>query len=118
MEITEKEREMLVGKKEEIRKLTEEIIDLSIDQVKNEIEIKKRITGIFSLISTIASYAKPKDYDFNRLNLMVNTANHTNFRFLLEAFCNDVNSITFDFTKKGLKITLPKNLNIGNITNK
>ena len=118
MELTEKERLMLVGKKEEIRKLTEEILDLSVDQVKNELEIKKRITGIFSLISTIASYAKPKDYDFNRLNLMAYTANHAHFSFLLEAFCDNVNSITFDFTKKGLKITLPKNLNIGNITNK
>lgn len=41
----------------------------------------------------------------------------------LDTYCNYVNSIRFDFTKKGLKIifpkmTLPKNLNIGNIINK
>jgi hypothetical protein len=33
---------MLVGKKDEIRKLTEEIIDLAIDPKKNELETKKK----------------------------------------------------------------------------
>ena len=41
----------------------------------------------------------------------------------LDIYCNFVNSIRFDFTKKGLKInfpkiTLPKNLFVGNIFNK
>lgn len=98
---------MLVGKKEEIRKLTKEILDLSKDQVKNELEIKKRITGIFSLISTIASYAKPND-DLERLNLMAQVAISCKFDWLLEVFCNTFNSITFDFTKKGLKIFCPR----------
>jgi len=60
MELTETERLMLVGKKEEIRESTEEIIELSCDLKKNVIEIKKKITGILSLLSTIASYSKPK----------------------------------------------------------
>ena len=41
----------------------------------------------------------------------------------LNVYCNYVNSVRFDFTKRGLKIVfpkvvLPKNLNIGNIINK
>jgi len=37
MQLTPEERLMLVEKKDEIRKLTEDIIELSVDFVKNEI---------------------------------------------------------------------------------
>lgn len=56
MELTEKERLMLVEKKAEIRKLTEEIFDLTVNLKKNGVEIKKKVTGILSLFSVIASY--------------------------------------------------------------
>ena len=108
MELTETERIMLVGKKEEIRKLSEEILDLATDLNKNELKIKKKITGILSLISTIASYSKSKNYDLERITYMANMLNCVNMQFLLEIFCNNVNSIRFDFTRKDLKIIIPK----------
>ena len=99
---------MLVGKKEEIRELTEEIIDLAIAPEKNELEIKKKITGILSLISTIASYSKSRNYDLERITGMANILCSLRTQFLLEVFCNNVNSIRFDFTRKDLKIIFPK----------
>lgn len=46
--------------------------------------------------------------------------NYTLAELFLEAYCNTVNSIRFDFTKKSFRIVLPKikNLNVGSITNK
>jgi hypothetical protein len=72
MELTEKERLMLVEKKKEIRKLTEELLDLTTSPEKNELEIKKKITGILSLTSTIASYSKSKNYDLDSITDMAN----------------------------------------------
>jgi hypothetical protein len=43
MELTEKERLLLVEKKEEIRRLTEDIFELTADLKKNEIELKKKL---------------------------------------------------------------------------
>ena len=116
MELTEKERLMLVEKKEEIRKLTMEILDMLNDPEKEieSKEIKKRITSILSLLSTIASYSKSKNYDLNRLT---NAANIICVGLdlskevlipAIEVFCNIVNSVRFDFTKSGIKIHIPK----------
>lgn len=136
MEITEKERLMLVKKKELICGLTLKVLDL-IDDPKNSLEIKKNLTTILSELSVIASYSDSKNYDLDAItNLAWNI-----FKLLsqypakviediipnywkeliiprIESFCNAVNSIRFDFTKKGFKIVLPKNLNLGFITNK
>jgi len=116
MELTEKERLMLVEKKEEIRKLTVEILDMLNDSEK-EIdikEIKKRITSILSLLSTIASYSKSKNYDLDRLTDAANVIFAT-FDLdkrvippIIEVFCNYVNSVRFDFTKREFKINIPK----------
>jgi hypothetical protein len=144
MEITEKERLMLVKKQEEICGLTLRILDMACDP-KNLLEIKKNITIILSLLNTIASYSDVKK---KNLDVFTTWANLIFYRFYLvskcdadlkdphgwrksivsgnrglEEFCNAVNSINFDFTKRGLKITLPKitlpkSLNIGIITNK
>jgi hypothetical protein len=108
MELTETERLMLVGKKDEIRKLTEELLELVNSPDRNRVEIKKKITGILSLLSTIASYSKPKNYNLDRITLMANVLNSSSFQFLFEVFCNTVNSIRFDFTRKDLKIIIPK----------
>jgi len=117
MELTETERLMLVGKKEEIRESTEEIIELSCDLKKNVIEIKKKITGILSLLSTIASYSKPKNINLNPLpvaaqfifhNLEAKVILPRTTVTLLGIFCNTANSITFDFTRKDFKIIIPK----------
>jgi len=117
MELTEKERQLLLEKKEEIRKLTEDIIELTADLSKNETELKKKVTGILSLISTIASYSKPKNLDMRVLvvaaqlifdiletkPVLLKTAT-----LELEIFCNVANSITFNFTKKDLKVNIQK----------
>ncbi len=117
MELTETERLMLVGKKEEIRKLTEDILELTYDLKKNGVELKKKVTGILSLISTIASYSNPKNINihpligaaqfvFHMLEAEVIMPRTTNT--LIGIFCNTVNSITFDFTRKDFKIIMPK----------
>ena len=115
MELTETERLMLVGKKDEIRTLSEELLDLVTDSKTNEIEIKKKITGTLSLISTIASYSKSKNYKLDKITDMANMI----YRMLsinsdlvakpmVEVFCNVVNSIRFNFTKNSFKIIIPK----------
>jgi hypothetical protein len=81
---------------------------LTTEPVKNEIEIKKKITGILSLISTIASYSKPKNCNLDRITMMANMLTHVNMPFLLEVFCNTVNSIRFDFARRDLKIVVPE----------
>lgn len=115
MELTETEKLLLVAKKEEIRKLTEDLLDLATNLEKNEIEIKKKITGMLSLISTIASYSKFKNYDLkgvtnmaNMIYRMLGTKSYSIAELMMEGFCNTVNSIRFDFTKQGLKINIPK----------
>ena len=110
MELTEQERLMLVGKKDEIRKLSEEILELSSDSKRNELELKKKVTGILSLISTIASYSKCSNDDLDHMLFTANTLVliHNPLSFLYEIFCNNVNSIRFDFTKKDFKIVIPK----------
>ena len=113
MEITEKERLLLV-KKEQIRKLTEEILETPSDK-ENEIVIKKKVTGILSLLSTIESYSNSKNYGVERMREMANfifsrldVESYVVAECMLEMFCNTVNSIRFNFTKKDLKINMPK----------
>ena len=108
MELTEAERLMLVGKKDEIRKLTEEILELAPNPQQNEIELKKKVTGVINLLSTIASYSKCKNADLERITYMANMLSYLGMDFLYEYFCNEVNSIRFDFTRKDLKIIIPK----------
>jgi hypothetical protein len=127
MQITETERLMLTKKKEEICGLTLQILDIAHDKQK-ELEIKKKFTTIISLLSQIASYSETK-HDLNGLTKAINLL------FLkmdqeklgpywiaspitIEMACNFLNSVRFNFTKSGLKITLPKNINFGHITNK
>ena len=116
MELTETEKLMLVGKKEEIRKLTEEIIQLTNDIETSRIEIKKRIQGILSLISTLASYTNSK-LDIQAFVGMATCINHfldkdmclkKPLKTMLGLFCSTANTITFNFTKKGLTIIVPK----------
>lgn len=69
VELTEKERLMLVQKKEEIRKLTTEILDI-IQYPKKQSEVKKKMTSILSLLSTIASYSDSKNYNLDAFTQM------------------------------------------------
>jgi hypothetical protein len=118
LEITEKEREMLVGKKEEIRKLTVEILDMTNDE-KNAQEIKKRMTSVISHLNTIASFSNARNYNLEAFTACVNALFLTMTEeqmyklwivspIYIEQICNYANSMRFDFTKKDVKIHLPK----------
>ncbi len=129
MEITETERLMLVKDKETICGATMKILRLSNDP-KKIAEIKESFSIILQLLNTIASYCNPKNCNLNQFT----EANNALFDLMnrekemgiwtispkfIEQLCNYANSIRFDFTKKSLKITLPKiNLNFGYNTNK
>jgi hypothetical protein len=112
MKLTEKERFMLVQRKDEILKLTIEILDIKNDP-KQALEIKKKMTNVLSQISVLGSYSKSKNFNTGPLT------NVTNALFIsmdmskdmwiilstdLEIWCNTVNSIQFDFTKRDIKI--------------
>lgn len=135
MEITEKERLMLVKNKETICGATLQILRMAHDP-KNSLIIKENITTILSLLNTIASYSNVKgksldvfttwaDLIFSRFYLASKCGDDNQDSWneyivcgerRLEEFCNAVNSIRFDFTpKKGINIGLPKikNLNLG-----
>lgn len=120
MELTENERLMLAKKKEAIQKLTAEILDIANDP-KQTREIKKKITDVLSILSTIGSYANSKE-DLNLYLLMaeliftnmglagsdVNSWKEMEIPQEIEEFCIYVNMVQFDFNKKGLKIIIPK----------
>lgn len=91
--------------------------------------IKENLTTILSLLNTIASYSDSKNYDLNQFTVSVNAlfdlmSRERQMKMWLispraiEKVCNFANSVRFDFTKKGFKLVLPKNLNLGFITNK
>ena len=118
MELTEKERLMLVKKKEEIRKLTTEILDLA-SKPENALEIKKKFTSILSYLNTIASYSDSKNYNLGEVTEAVNELfDFINFETCakewilspkaIEYSCNYLNSARFNFTKKDVTIRLPK----------
>ena len=111
MELSENERERLVKKKEEIFKITSEIIN-NYEPGENQIEIKDKLNHVLSLLTTIAGYAEP-DRDLNsftkfviHLSLNLETPGYDT-SLSLQAFCTIANSIKFDFTKKRFKITIP-----------
>jgi len=126
MELTEKERLMLVEKKDQIRKLTSEILD-TFEKVTNfdqMVEIKKKINHIISILYILGSYAKPKMnlkyYEssakliFYKLYLLERICRSkpncdwkNAIRENIEEFCIDANAIQFKFTKSGIKI-IPK----------
>jgi predicted RNA-binding protein with EMAP domain len=114
MKLTEKERLMLAQKKEEILKLTLEILDNKNDP-KQALEIKKKMTSVLSHISLLGSYAKSKNFDTGPLKIATDTI----FQFMnmdmfknnwdllspyLEIWCNTVNFIQFDFNKRDINI--------------
>jgi len=127
MELSEKERLMLVEKKEQIQKLTSEILDTfeKITNLDQMVEIKKKINHIISILSIIGSYAKPKmnlEYYESAANLIFyklyllericqlnpNSDWKDAIRTNIEEFCTHANAIQFEFTKSGIKIHIPK----------
>ncbi|MEN6444032.1 MAG: hypothetical protein WC391_03420 [Methanoregula sp.] len=107
MELSENERLMLVKKKEEICKITSE---LKTGKLNNSQKIAK-INEVISLLSTIESYAKP-DRDlsaFSRLAIQISHFLEIGFDadVTIDIFCTAANSVKFDFTKRGLIISIP-----------
>jgi len=107
MELSETERLMLVQKKEKIFQITSALLT----GTNSKSEKISKMNEILSLLSTIESYAKP-DRDLfifqdhvNKVTALMETGVDT--RLLISIFCTGVNSIKFDFTKKGLKISIP-----------
>jgi hypothetical protein len=118
LELTETERLMLVEKKEEIRKLTTEILDLA-SKPKNDLEIKKKFTNILSLLNTIASYSDSKNmyldkftevvnYLFALMKLEESGGLWAASPLLIETVCNYANSARFNFTRRDVTIHMPK----------
>ena len=118
MELTEKERLMLVKKKEIICGLTLKILDIAHDP-KNALVVKKNLTTILSEINAIASYSDSKNYDLNQFTKSVNAlfdlmSREKEIRIwilspkAIENVCNYANSMRFEFVKKKFKIHIPK----------
>jgi hypothetical protein len=140
VEITEKERLMLLEYKKQICDATMELMELSHDLGKNELEIKKKISLVLSSLSKIASYSGVENCNVDGFREIANeifedfTHPSQEFELIreidssfwekevnlkLELFCNYANFIRFDFTnKKDIEINFPKNLNLGYITNR
>jgi len=105
--LSENERLMLVKKKEEIYKITNELLTKQL--TKSE-KISK-MNEILSLLSTIESYAKP-DRDLSNFQEYVTKIAAMmeigiESPVLISNYCAAVNSIRFDFTKKSLIISIP-----------
>ena len=116
MELTEYERLMLLEIKKEILEQTLEILDIVKDKDK-KVDVKKKMTTILSKISTISSYAKPKNVFLkpildlaNQLFVQIDAlGDHwTSYSPYIEIFCNIVNHIQYDFTKRDITIKIPK----------
>jgi len=118
LELTEKERLLLIKKKEEICKLTNEILEIEHDP-EQITEIKKKMTTVLSLISTIASYSESRNIDLQAflkfahllfIEMRIHKRNNTWEMITrnIETFCNFANFIRFNFTKRGIKIVIPK----------
>jgi hypothetical protein len=98
---------MLVKKKEEIFKIT----DVLLTGTLNNSEKISKINEIISILSTIAGYAKA-DRDlsnFTRLAIQITSwlEMEMDASLLITIFCTAANSIKFDFTKRGLIISIP-----------
>lgn len=123
-------------KKEEIKKLTTEIIELESDS-KNIVKIKQNVQSVLNAVAfcsnsksndlkqvklsaewvfdVIRMFPNKGDYSLTKPNSIGVLISHQ-----LEDFCtyaNSWNPIEFDFSKKGWKIEF-RNLNIGIIQNK
>jgi hypothetical protein len=72
MEITEKERLMLVNYQKLICGSTMELLDLTNSIEKNKLEIKKKVSMILSLLSTISSYSNIKNCNIDGFREVAN----------------------------------------------
>lgn len=116
MELTEQERLLLIEKKDEIRKVTEEILECYADPNRWG-EINKGMNHVLSLLSTLGSFSKAdRNIDaFTKLARFISGhgglhGSLEGYQFLrvqIEAFCAAANSVKFEFTKSGIELHIP-----------
>jgi len=115
MEISENERMMLIEKKEEINRISNEILEIYSDPNQTK-ELQKKLNNVICLLNIIACYAKSdRNIDaFTRTVMLINhqgkTYGYKNASLLIEIFCTCANSVQFDFTKSRIELHLPDNL--------
>jgi len=122
MQITEAERTLLIQKKEEIRIVTQELLEISSKNVlslQDIAEIKKKLAHILSLLHIISSYATPNRDLHNLMMLAVEIDGlllmlPESTRGRIDIFCLVANSVTFSFSRwpSIFKAEFPK---IGNL---
>lgn len=108
MNITEGERLLLIQKKEEIRTITQEIIEIVNKEstTRQDItEVKKKFLHVLSLLHILASYGSPnRDLQSLMMNIIqiigmeLRVANSIVLKANIEITCIVVNSITFSFS--------------------
>jgi len=106
MQISEAERILLIQKKEEIRVVTQELLEISTKPsytIQDIAEIKKKLVHILSLLHIISSYGSPNRDLHNLMRLAVEIDGFltvmpaaTNLR--IDVFCMVANSITFSYS--------------------
>ncbi|MFA7071694.1 MAG: hypothetical protein GX965_10975 [Methanoculleus bourgensis] len=113
MDLTQRERLLLIEKKDEIRKVTEEILECYEDPNRWG-EIGKKQNHVLSLLSTLGSFSKA-DRDLTPLTKMAvyitgvgGLSGYQFVRIHIETFCAVANSVQFEFTKGGIKLHIPK----------
>jgi len=119
MQLSENDKTLILAKKENIRKITNEISVLLADSQKNRTEIlnqMNQIVGNLSDLSAISNYlnSEPDLRSFRRDFWIIQTMFEQNgseylLRNAIERFCNRANSITFHkkegmFSKIEIKI--------------
>jgi len=107
MQISETERLLLIQKKEEIRVVTQELLEISIKtsySIQDISEIKKKLAHILSLLHIISSYGNPNRDLHNLMRLAVEIDGlltimpaATNLR--IDVFCMVANSVTFSYSR-------------------
>jgi hypothetical protein len=118
MQISEAERTQLILKKEEIRSVTQELLEISTKETfsrQDITDIKKKIAHTLSLLHIISSYSTP-NRDLH--NLMMLAVEIDGFlitvpeatRFRIDIFCMVANSVTFSYSRWPalFKASIPK----------
>ena len=105
MEISETDRLQILQEKEKIKMISDEIFSLHVD-LNNKNEIIKRMSQILNHLSSISNYTGSKHeilnlrrdiYDIE--DMWCSDGMEEILKKRIRDFCNDANSITFDFTK-------------------
>jgi hypothetical protein len=91
MQLSENDKDLYLAKKENIRKVSSEIINLLNDSPKNELKIKEKRTEILDRMTIILGY-------LSDLSIITNSENSKPY---LLSFRNDFWAIQVDFEREG-----------------